>query len=92
AGDVAPEVIDAACAKVLSFVRTCTSSERRGTPADFEAHHALARDIAAESIVLLRNEVQALPLDPGGPGELLIVGDGVDRRMETRLAGLAFRH
>ncbi|MGO7366797.1 beta-glucosidase [Rhizobium leguminosarum] len=76
AGDVAPEVIDAACANVLAFVRKCKSSERRGTPADFEAHHVLARDIAAESIVLLRNEGQALPLDPGGPGELLIVGDG----------------
>ncbi|MBY5551635.1 glycosyl hydrolase [Rhizobium leguminosarum] len=76
AGDVAPEVIDAACAKVLAFVRKCKSSERRGTPADFEAHHALARDIAAESIVLLRNEGQALPLDSGRPGELLIVGDG----------------
>jgi beta-glucosidase len=75
-GDMAPEVVDAACAKVLAFVSRCKMSERRGVAADLEGHHALSRAIAAESLVLLRNEDQALPLDPNGLGRLLIVGDG----------------
>jgi len=76
AGDIKPEVIDAACARVLSLVAQCKTHERHGVTADLDAHHALARDIAAESIVLLRNEGAALPLDPARLGNLLIVGDG----------------
>ncbi|MBX4864234.1 glycosyl hydrolase [Rhizobium bangladeshense] len=76
AGDVAPEVVDAACAKVLAFVRKCKMHERRDTVADLDRHHALSREIAAESIVLLRNEGRTLPLDPNSTGRLLVVGDG----------------
>ncbi|OAV52128.1 glycosyl hydrolase [Rhizobium sp. WYCCWR10014] len=76
AGDVAPEVIDAACARVLAFVRKCKTQERRDTVADLDRHHALSREIAAESIVLLRNEGRTLPLDPNSTGRLLVVGDG----------------
>jgi beta-glucosidase len=76
AGDVAPEVVDAACAKVLALVRKCKMHERRDMAADLDEHHALSREIAAESIVLLRNEGRTLPLDPGSLGRLLVVGDG----------------
>jgi len=76
AGDVEPEVVDVACVRVLSLVAKCKTHEQRGITADLEAHHALARDIAAESIVLLRNEGGALPLDPASLGSLLVVGDG----------------
>ncbi|MBZ9792128.1 glycoside hydrolase family 3 C-terminal domain-containing protein [Rhizobium sp. 3T7] len=76
AGKVAPEAVDAACAKVLAFVRQCKLNERRGMAANLDGHHALSREIAAESIVLLRNEGNVLPIDPSRPGEILVVGDG----------------
>lgn len=76
AGDVALEVVDAACAKVLAFLRKCKTHERREMAADLEEHHALSREIAAESIVLLRNEGRTLPLDPSSLDRLLVVGDG----------------
>jgi beta-glucosidase len=76
AGDLAPEVVDAACAKVMAFIGKCKTHERRDIAADLEEHHALSRDIAAESIVLLRNEGGALPIDPNSPGRILVIGDG----------------
>jgi beta-glucosidase len=76
AGTIPPEVVDAACAKILAFVRKCKMNERRDPIVDLDQHHALSQQIAAESIVLLRNEGRTLPLDPSSPGRLLVVGDG----------------
>lgn len=76
AGELAPEVIDAACTKVLAFIGKCKTHEQRNISANLDKHHALSQQIAAESIVLLRNEGQTLPLDPNSMGKLLIVGDG----------------
>jgi beta-glucosidase len=76
AGDVALEAVDAACVQVLAFVRRCKMNEQRDVTADLEEHHALSRAIAAESIVLLRNQDRTLPLDPKKLGRLLVVGDG----------------
>jgi beta-glucosidase len=75
-GDVALEAIDAACVKVLELVCRCKAHERRDVTADLEDHHTLSQAIAAESIVLLRNEGQTLPLDPNSLNQLLVVGDG----------------
>ncbi|PSL38150.1 beta-glucosidase [Labedella gwakjiensis] len=42
---------------------------------DVDAHHALAREAAGRSIVLLRNEGEALPLDASGSGAIAVVGE-----------------
>jgi beta-glucosidase len=76
AGDLAPELVDAACAKVLTFIEKCKTHEQRDMSADLDAHHALSQQIAAESIVLLRNEDNALPLDPQSMTKLLVIGNG----------------
>ena len=45
---------------------------QRRFEADYEAHHKLAREAAGESIVLLKNENEILPLD--GSEKIAIIG------------------
>jgi beta-glucosidase len=76
AGKIDRETIDASCVKVLDLVQRCKANERPDIPADLEDHHMLSRQIAAESIVLLRNENAALPLDANASPRILVVGNG----------------
>ncbi|OBZ93498.1 beta-glucosidase [Pararhizobium polonicum] len=75
-GGIDRETIDASCRRVLDLVQRCKANEKPGTPADLEDHHVLSRQIAAESIVLLRNENAALPLDASASPRILVVGNG----------------
>jgi beta-glucosidase len=76
AGGIGRETIDASCVRVLDLVQRCKTNEKPGSPADLEDHHMLCRQIAAESIVLLRNENAALPLDANASLRILVVGTG----------------
>lgn len=49
------------------------TEEKKGTSFDIEAHHELARKAAQESIVLLKNEDNILPLQPGT--KVAVIGD-----------------
>lgn len=74
-GAIAMDVVDRACERVLALVRRCL--QRDDVPpvaVDWDAHHRIARHIAGESIVLLKNEGTLLPLKIGRDHRITIVG------------------
>ena len=74
AGELPEAVIDGAVRRVLQMVLRATASRQPGATFDQAAHHALARKAAAESIVLLKNEEDFLPLDPAGLSSVAVLG------------------
>lgn len=70
AGDLDEDVLDRAVDRVLAMV-----TREVGTSADVEmaVHHALARDLAAQCAVLLKNDDDALPLSPSA--RIAVVGE-----------------
>ena len=67
AGTLKEEVLDQRLDELLSliFATHGTTEKAKGTTFDVEAHHKLARKAAEESIVLLKNQDNILPLKPG---------------------------
>ncbi|MEZ2388133.1 glycoside hydrolase family 3 C-terminal domain-containing protein [bacterium RCC_150] len=77
-GTLDETVLDTAVARVLDLAeRTETVRVASGTGASFDvdAHHALAREAAERSIVLLKNEDGFLPLNPGSTGTIAVIGE-----------------
>jgi beta-glucosidase len=68
------EELDRSAARLLALVNRATASLQPGYQSDFPAHHQLAQRIARESIVLLKNEDDILPIAPDRPQKLLVVG------------------
>lgn len=60
-GTISQELLDQRVAEYLSVLDRCAPKEA-AAPFDIEAHHALARHAAEESLVLLKNEGNILPL------------------------------
>ena len=75
AGTLKEEVLDQRLDEVLSliFATHGTTEKAKGTTFDVEAHHKLARKAAEESIVLLKNQDNILPLKPGT--KVAVIGD-----------------
>ncbi|AOR79230.1 glycoside hydrolase family 3 C-terminal domain-containing protein [Novosphingobium resinovorum] len=78
-GSLPAEAIDRACARVLRLVEMATEKAGPVTPFDPDAHHEVARAMAAESIVLLRNEDAMLPLQCEGLSRIAVIGEGAKR-------------
>ncbi|MFK0242609.1 glycoside hydrolase family 3 C-terminal domain-containing protein [Microbacterium sp. NPDC090281] len=62
AGELAESVLDTAAARAIDLVRKAGERPAVAGPLDVDAHHALAREAAGRSIVLLKNEGGLLPL------------------------------
>ncbi|MGN7754582.1 beta-glucosidase family protein [Sinorhizobium sp. 22678] len=73
-GRVSMEALDEACQRVLKLVRTAHNGARDDVTVDYRKHHALARRMAAESTVLLKNEGGLLPLDGAKLKRIVVVG------------------
>ena len=74
AGRVPMEVLNLSCLRVLKLVRLARGNVRPDVTVDFGKHHALSRRMAAESIVLLRNVGDILPLDGARLRRIAVVG------------------
>jgi len=72
-GKVTEADVDARLDELLTLVYDALPALNAAKPADMAAHHALARRAAAESIVLLKNEDDLLPLAEGT--KVALIGD-----------------
>lgn len=73
-GRIPAEVLDSACHHMLQLIAKVHAGRRPGTVADFASHHQLAQQIAAESLVLLKNDHDLLPLDGQQLSRLAVIG------------------
>ncbi len=73
-GQLGEAAIDRAAARVLGMMLQGYANRRPGSSFDQAAHHALARRAAAESIVLLKNTADLLPLKPDGLETVAVIG------------------
>lgn len=61
-GTLSEEVLDATCERILNIVYRFVENRDENAVFDLEADHEMARQIAHETIVLLKNEDDILPL------------------------------
>lgn len=71
-GVLTMEDLDKVVIRLLDLIYKSESSKKPGSTYNSEEHHALAREIAANSIVLLKNKDNILPLEDK---ELVVIGE-----------------
>lgn len=71
-GEIPEHMLDQAVKRILKIVFMAEKNRKPESAADLIAHHALAREAARESIVLLKNEDGILPLKK--EGTLAVIG------------------
>ncbi|OEG62253.1 MAG: glycosyl hydrolase [Halanaerobium sp. MDAL1] len=77
AGELSQEIVDESAARVLDLILKAQETEKN-TELPAEEHHQLAKEIAADTIILLKNQGDLLPLTEAKIAEkesLLVVGE-----------------
>ncbi|GAA3944298.1 glycoside hydrolase family 3 C-terminal domain-containing protein [Actinoplanes auranticolor] len=75
AGTLSEADVDRAATRVLTLINRALPALHEGQSFDADTHHALAREAATASAVLLKNEGGILPLDPAGGGPVAVIGE-----------------
>lgn len=65
-GNLSVDVLDAAVERLLKITFKAVDNKKENSTYDKAAHHKLAREVASESMVLLKNETNILPLEKKG--------------------------
>src|SRR5258708_15342025 len=73
-GQLSEGAIDAAALRVLRLILRGDANRQPGAMFDVDAHPALARYAAAESMILLKNDNNLLPLDAQHIGSVAVIG------------------
>lgn len=71
-GKLSLEKLDRAVERLLTLIFKAADQQRKGAAYNKEEHHQLARKVASECMVLLKNEDQLLPLKR--EGKLALIG------------------
>lgn len=71
-GKLDESILDKAVERLLGIIFKAVQNRKAGAVYDAQEHHALARDVARESMVLLKNEDNILPLKKGS--KLAVIG------------------
>ncbi|WP_314097190.1 glycoside hydrolase family 3 C-terminal domain-containing protein [Microbacterium foliorum] len=72
-GSLDETAVDTMVDRLLDLTRKAQARPAASGPLDVDGHHALAREVAGRSIVLLRNEGGILPLQPSA--KLAVIGE-----------------
>ncbi len=74
AGELDESVLDQAVANNLRILFKIIDNNKENASHDEEVHHAIAREVAADSIVLLKNEDGILPLNKEKLSKVAVLG------------------
>ncbi|MBM7582201.1 beta-glucosidase [Caldicoprobacter guelmensis] len=76
-GRLSEEVLDRAVERILKIIFKAVDNRKENATYDREAHHQLAREVARECMVLLKNEDRILPLKR--QGTIAVIGEFAKR-------------
>ena len=77
AGKLDEKAVDLCCERILNIVFRFVENAKPETPWDMEAQHLLAAEVAAECMVLLKNEDDLLPLSK--EEEIAFIGEFAEK-------------